>query len=214
MLSQQEAVSRIKYNPFVTLTILRERAGSPSCGTLQEHLYEEILYSDTPHNTAEPAADCPATAAGTGGGMGNSESAHDRKKHARVRINTAPELLEQLKLPEGTRHRSSTADPTAGGGRTLVEKVSADSGLSSGSSGSPGRPAAAARHPAHQLPVAVTRTAIEFSKEAQGRHSYHNERELRKKFLKNTKAKGLSSSSIATRKTYVEDGYEIEVSTD
>ena len=210
ILSQQEAVSRIKYNPCVTLTILRERVGSPS--SLQsEHLYEEILYSDTPHNNTvqqEPEA--------SGTSMGNCESAHHKRrptKETRVRINTAPELLEQLKVPAAQgRHRSSTAaaDPTAVEGRMLVEKVSADSGLSSGSSGSPphnGRQTRALRHP--HLPAAVSNT--DFSKDAQGRHSYHNARELKKKLLKNAKAKGLSSSSIATRKTHVEDGYEVEV---
>lgn len=211
LLSQQEAVSRIKHNPSVTLTILRERSGSPS---LQEHLYEEILYSDTPHNNTvqqELTEHREAT------NMGNCESVHDKRrpsKETRVRINTAPELLEQLKVPAAQgRHRSSTStDPTAIGERMLVEKISADSGLSSGSSGSPphnGRQARAARHP--HLPAAAAITKTEFSKDAHGRHSYHNARELRKKFLKNAKAKGLSSSSIATRKTYIEDGYEIEV---
>lgn len=215
-LSQQEAVHRIKYNHSVLLTILRESGARDLSPTLQDHLYEEILYSGD-KDSAPRQEDDDTSPNEHPGMMGNSEShgARSRRRHrhmlgeTRGRVNTAPDL-EQLKVPE-VRHRSTTTGHEHGGrSKLLVEKVSADSGLSSGSSGPPNNLSKRPHHQRHPLP-AVVATKTEFSKEVQTRHSYHNARELRKRFLKSGKALGESIPSIPQRNTYIEDGYEVEV---
>lgn len=48
-LQQQDAVSRIKSSPVVTLTVIRGRAKKQGEG--RDHIYEDVLYSDIPTTT-------------------------------------------------------------------------------------------------------------------------------------------------------------------
>ena len=157
--------------------------------------------------------------------MGNSESqdVHTKRKTGQAVLNgegkgragtpPASEQKVQLKVTSETRHRSHTVGSEqivgSGNSKPLAEKISADSGLSSGSSCSP--PAHSKKAPQLPLP-AISATKTGFDKDILARHSYHNERELRKRFLKNARTRGQSTSSIPLRKIHREGNYYVEVS--
>ena len=165
-LQQQEAVSRIKDNPTVILTVIRGRAKKPV--ETGEHIYEDILYSDIPATTE--SADTPY----------------------RDRSESSTEMFSSSKKKSVERLIQTDADRMLRSPNVLTQKISADSGLSSSSSST---------HPnSHKHHLLRTQDHTH--------HSYHNERELMKKYLHDRKP---NIDTNQGRRVRTEGDYELEV---
>ena len=180
-MSQQEAVSRIKDNSEVIITVLRahKKPTKP-----EDHIYEDILYSDI--------------------GKNQENSSHHGNTRERLQ-STGKNMLRVQKSdpfqnkPHDTRHLSPTygSDPPR---RLLSEKVSADSGLSSSTSSfSP---------PHHSKDRASDRRFSDSA--ARHQHSYRAERDKRFEG-RNSRASSTSEPSPLSRNIRIEGNYEVEV---
>lgn len=124
-LAQQEAVSRIKDNPEVILTVLRAKRNS-----LEHHVYEDILYSDIPSNQEQKH------------NFRERISSTGRDMLRRKKSEPLPERIHLMPSSTHVVYKSPTqttvcSDPTRShlsSSKLLAEKVSADSGLSSSTS--------------------------------------------------------------------------------
>lgn len=208
-LTQQEAVSRIKDNPRVILTVLRAHSKR---ATVNDHIYEDILYSDIPnqentahHNTASGGD--MASRERTDSTAGRRDQSHLHRKKSdpfptRIMIST-----------EGLRHKSPTfttvnSDPPRGfvkSPKLLTEKISADSGLSSSTS---------SFSPSHNSRERTRYVTDGPATELDRHHSYPIEKP--KKYSHETRrgktTAGEPSPLSHNRKIRIEGDYEVEVS--
>ena len=218
-ISTQEAVARIKDQTAVVLTVLRggsppveELGGHYHCLEEDEHIYDEILYTDL-IQLSQPDENYPPLSM-----MSHMRDEYSKESPSASRRNRVPMHFDlQNRRPSHNRPTSPAAtygfrtNPKAG------EKSSKDSGLSSGSSGSPhplGRPPVSQKHPLG----APHLTNSFLDRNTTARHSYRTEREMLKNYIKTQKknahlpAQEPREAPSKPRNCRIEGDYEVEVS--
>lgn len=208
---------RIKSNPEVILTVTREQKAPRQHQSTSEHIYEDILYSDIPQLSQDIVqldlvSDLTVP--------GEASDSYSREMELLKRFKKKPqdfqparsEAIDPSRLvpPPRQKHHSEKLSKSSKSPKHLSERISADSGLSSGTSGSP----TGNKH--HLQPPPVVSLALD--RHINGRHSYRTEREIMKRFHHDMRRRNYndptaSSQHSRPRKTSIDGDYEVEVST-
>ena len=203
-------MSRIKGNPGVLLTVIRGQTGSRQYQS-SEHIYEDILYSDTPQLSKnlvqlDLVGDFPPPK--EAGDFYGKEMDLFKQLRRKSHDGTSPSRL--VPPPQQQKHHSERLSKGERSPKHLSERVSADSGLSSGTSGSP----TGIKYPQPLLSAAN----LALDRRIQGRHSYRTEREIIRRFQQDAKRAECRDPASGfrhphPRKKRIDGEYEVEVST-
>ena len=209
-------MSRIKNNPEVVLTVIRGQIGSRQFQS-SEHIYEDILYADIPQLSQDfvqldLVGDLPPPKE-VGDFYGREmelfkqfrRKSHDSQTARLEAMNPGRLIPHPQQKHHGERLSKGDRSP-----KHLSERISADSGLSSGTSGSP----TGIKYPQPSPPAAT----LALDRRIQGRHSYRTEREIIRKFHQDTRRTNFRDPVTSfhhshPRKTRLDGEYEVEVST-
>ena len=214
-LTQPEAISRIKDNPRVILTVIRSssatKAFEKSRPSLNDHVYEDILNSEdsSPIDKENTVLLQQESFRDRLGGCSREEMMRRKQRKQSdsqpMRINTSP---------GGSRHVSSSflGDSGRGNVKPLTEKVSKDSGLSVGSSVSPSSHQHSGRHSRPGGDQVIRRPEPHLNMVS--KHSYRSEREAMKRGSRDEDSCGstdLPTMDPTKGQIYIDGDYEIEV---
>ena len=180
-----------------------------------EHIYEDILYSDIPQLSQDfvqldLVGDLPPPK--EAGDFYSREMELFRQFRRKSHDGQPPKLEamnpNRLVPPPQQKHHTERFSKGDWSPKHLSERISADSGLSSGTSGSP----TGIKYPQPSLPAAT----VALDRRIQGRHSYRTEREIMKRFHQdarrtNCREPATSFHHSHLRKISIDGEYEVEV---
>ncbi len=200
-LAQSEAITKIKDNPYVILTVIRtnpmKKALKTSRRSIQDHVYEDIVNSEDPTDP-QVLLQAEKFRERLNGYNCEEEPSNSHNLHRRTsdsRLFNPRHLSPPVQLDQPIRSSVSTS-------RLLTDKMSKDSGLSSGGSSS-------ASHHHFNRQMISSAEHIGMEQHGAGRHSYRSEREAMKKNMPERDIVEPVESQPRPQNCY--EDYEIEV---